>query len=233
MPEQPPATLPVTERTQLRRARQRGSTQRADLDAILRAGFVCHLGVLVDDAPVVIPTLYGFAGDTLYLHGSVASRSLSEGALGTVCVTVTHVDGLVLARSLFKHSVNYRSAMVFGTPRRVTHPEELLVGLRCVSEQAAPGQWDYARRPNAKELAATTLLALGLEEASVKVRRGPPADGDSEDAELGLWAGVLPLVSTWGSPQTDPILPPGLAAPEHVAIRARTEHGADPDPATP
>jgi uncharacterized protein len=228
MPEHyPPTILTVTERTQLRRGRTRGSMLRSDLEAVLQAGFVCHLGVLIDGAPVVIPTLYGFRGDTLYLHGSVASRSLTEGPLGTVCVTVTHVDGLVLARSVFEHSINYRSAMVFGTPRRVTDPDELLLGLRCLTEQAAPGQWDYARRPSRKELAATTLLALRLEEASVKIRRGPPDDGDSEDAALGLWAGVLPLMSTWGPPQTDPALLPDLVAPEHVAARAHSVQGSD------
>lgn len=213
------STLRETDRTRHRRLREQGSRDRAELDAILRAGFVCHLGVLVDGAVMVVPTVYGSDGDTLYLHGSVASRSLTASPGTTVCVTVTHVDGLVLARSVFEHGVNYRSAMVYGVPRQVTDADEKLAGLRCLTEQAAPGQWDYARRPDRRELAATSLLALALDEASVKLRSGPPDDGDSPDAALGLWAGVLPLRTTWGDPEPDPALPPGTAVPPHIAAR--------------
>ncbi|MBM9510385.1 pyridoxamine 5'-phosphate oxidase family protein [Actinacidiphila acididurans] len=223
----PSRPLPRTPRTQLHRMRERAGRDRADLDAVLAAGFVCHLGVVVDGAPRVLPTLYGTDGDTLYLHGSVAARSLAESPGATVCVTVTHVDGLVLARSVFEHSVNYRSAMVYGVPRTVTDPEEKLAGLRCLTEQAAPGQWDYARRPSRKELAATSLLALALDEASVKIRTGPPDDGDGPDAALGLWAGVLPLHTSWGAPQPDPLLPPDLPPPPHIGDRAA------PGPVTP
>ncbi|HEX6468834.1 MAG TPA: pyridoxamine 5'-phosphate oxidase family protein [Streptosporangiaceae bacterium] len=218
----PPDPLTVTDRTRLRRSRHRGSTDRADLDAILAAGFVCHLAAVVDGCPIAVPTVYGVEGDTLYLHGSVASRSLVQAPAQTVCVTVTHVDGLVLARSVFEHSVNYRCAMVFGVPRRVAEEEELRRGLRAVSEQCAPGQWDYARRPNRKELAATTLLALGLAEASVKIRSGPPDDGDGPDAAAGLWAGVLPLRWTWGAPEPDPALPPDVLPPDHISSRGAT-----------
>src|SRR5436309_4462447 len=167
MPDESP--LPVTERTRHRRLREQGSTDRADLAAILASGVICHLGVVVDGYPMVVPTVYGLDGDILYLHGSVASRSLVSAPQATVCVTVTHVDGLILARSVFEHGVNYRSAMIHGVPRTVTDPAEKLEGLRLLSEQAAPGQWDYARAPSRKELAATALLALSLEEASVKV----------------------------------------------------------------
>ncbi|MFD4510567.1 pyridoxamine 5'-phosphate oxidase family protein [Streptomyces sp. NPDC058457] len=215
--------LPVTDRTRHRRLREQGSLDRAELEAILDAGFVCHLGVVVEGHPLVVPTVYGRDGRRLYLHGSVASRSLAGGTL--VCVTVTHVDGLVLARSVFEHGVNYRSAMVHGTARKVTDPEEKLAGLRLLSEHAAPGQWSYARRPNRRELAATTLLALSLEEASVKIRTGAPDDGDGPDAELGLWAGVLPLTSAWGAPVTDPALPPNTPVPGHIARREGTRHG--------
>ncbi|MFF2411330.1 pyridoxamine 5'-phosphate oxidase family protein [Streptomyces sp. NPDC058092] len=214
--------LPETARTRHRRLREQGSLDRDVLDAILGAGFVCHLGVTVDGNLLVVPTVYGADGTTLYFHGSVASRSLIASPEATVCVTVTHVDGLVLARSVFEHGVNYRSAMVFGTPRLITDPDEKLAGLRCLTEQATPGQWDYARRPSRKELAATALLALPLDEASVKIRTGAPDDGDSEDAQLGLWAGVLPLHTTWGELHPDPLLPPGIEAPAHLTQRART-----------
>lgn len=215
--------LPDTDLTRHRRLREQGSLDRADLDAILDAGFVCHLGVVIEGRPVVVPTVYGRDGRRLYLHGSVASRSLAGGE--PVCVTVTHVDGLVLARSVFEHGVNYRSAMIHGVPRKVTDPDEKLAGLRRVTEQAAPGQWSYARQPNRKELAATTLLVLSLEEASVKIRTGGPDDGDGPDAELDLWAGTLPLTSTWGAPVPDPVLPAGIPVPEHIARRGGTRHG--------
>ena len=213
--------LPVTERTRHRRLREQGSTARQDLKDILAAGVICHLGVMVDGYPMVVPTAYGLAGDTLYLHGSVASRSLVSAPRTIICVTVTHVDGLVLARSVFEHAVNYRSAMIFGTPRSVTDREEKLTGLRSLSEHIAPGQWDYARRPNKKELAKTSLLALSLDEASVKIRRGPPDDGDSPDALLPVWAGVLPLAAFWQDPEPDPVLPAGIPVPPHIAALAR------------
>jgi len=223
MPEASP--LPVTERTRHRRLREQGSTDRRDLADILVAGMICHLGVVVDGSPMVVPTVYGLAGDTLYLHGSVASRSLVSAPQATICVTVTHVDGLVLARSVFEHAVNYRSAMIYGTPRLVTDREEKLAGLRSLTEHIAPGQWDYARRPNKKELAKTSLLALSLDEASVKIRRGPPDDGDSPDAALPVWAGVLPLAAAWQDPDPDPVLPAGIPLPPHIAALAHQPVG--------
>jgi nitroimidazol reductase NimA-like FMN-containing flavoprotein (pyridoxamine 5'-phosphate oxidase superfamily) len=215
------ATLPVTERTRHRRLREQGSSERAELMAVLRAGFICHLGVIVDGHPMVVPTVYGVDDDghTIFVHGSVASRSL-EAPGSTICLTVTHVDGLVLARSVFEHGVNYRSAMIYGVPRLVTDPDEKLAGLRCVSEHSVPGQWAYARQPSKKELAATSLLALSLHEASVKTRVGPPDDGDGPDAELDIWAGVLPLHSTWGDPIADPVLPTRIEPPHHIVSRA-------------
>jgi nitroimidazol reductase NimA-like FMN-containing flavoprotein (pyridoxamine 5'-phosphate oxidase superfamily) len=172
MTEYPP--LSATERTRHRRLREQGRADRADLFAVLGAGLVAHLGVLADGVPMVLPTGYGFDEQHLYLHGSVASQSLADGAAPVACVTVTVVDGLVLARSVFEHAINYRSAMIYATPRAVTDPDEKLYGLRCLSEHLAPGQWDYARQPSRKELAATRLLALPLDEASVKIRTGPP-----------------------------------------------------------
>lgn len=223
-PALPP--LPVTDRTRHSRLREQGSTDRVELNAILAAGFVCHLGVNVDDVIMVVPTAYGATADTLYLHGSVASRSLVHAPRQAVCVTVTHTDGIVLARSLFEHGINYRSAMIFGVPRAVTQPDELRHGLRTLTEQCAPGQWEYARQPTARELAATRLLALDLTEASVKIRSGPPDDADTPDAALGLWAGVLPIHRTWGPLQPDPALPPGLHPPQHLLalITASVDH---------
>ncbi|QYC44373.1 Pyridoxamine 5'-phosphate oxidase [Nonomuraea coxensis DSM 45129] len=210
--------LSATPRTTLGRSKERGSTDRNDLYDVLDSGLICHLGVVVDGCPMVVPTGYGRLGDTLYLHGSTGARSLRAADGGEVCVTVTHLDGVVLARSIFHHSVNYRSAIVYGTARLVTDPDELLAGLRALSERLAPGQWDHVRPPNRKELAATAVLALPLEEASVKTRSGGPVD-EEEDYGLPVWAGVLPLVTTWGAPEPDPVLPEGIDPPVHILHR--------------
>ncbi|WP_113702829.1 pyridoxamine 5'-phosphate oxidase family protein [Nonomuraea lactucae] len=210
--------LSTTPRTQLGRLKQRGSADRDDLYEVLDTGLVCHLGVVVDGHPMVVPTGYGRVGETLYLHGSTGARSLRAADGAEVCLTVTHVDGIVLARSVFHHSVNYRSAVVYGRARQVTDEDERLEGLRAVTEQLAPGQWDYARQPSRKELAATAVLALSLEEASVKIRTGGPGD-DEEDYELPVWAGVLPLVTSWGVPVPDPLLREGIGVPVHIGGR--------------
>lgn len=209
--------LSTTERTRVRRGKARARTGREDLYAVLDAGLVCHLGVVVDGAPRVVPTAYARIGDTLYLHGSTGARSLRAG--GEVCVTVTLLDGIVLARSAMHHSVNYRSAMVYGAPRPVTDPDEHLAALRAVTEQLAPGQWDAVRRPNRKELAATAVLALSLEEASVKIRDAPPSD-DEADYALPVWAGVLPVRTVFGEPEPDPRLDPPLPVPAHIHGRS-------------
>ena len=214
----PGSQLSATPRTRHGRLREQGRTDRTELLAVLRAGFIAHLGVQTEAGFMVVPTGYGFDDHSLYVHGSVASQSLA-GDVPEVCLTVTIVDGLVLARSVFEHAVNYRSAMVFARPRVVTDPAEKLAGLRLISEHMAPGQWDYVRRPSRKELAATRLLALSMAEASVKVRSGPPDDADSPDAELGLWAGELPIDTRWAQPLADPALPAGFAAPAHIANR--------------
>ena len=218
-----PQALSATARTRHHRLKDQGRTERADLDAVLAAGFIAHLGLPTADGIMVVPTVYGTDGQQLYLHGSVASQSLA--ATSPVCVTVTLVDGLVLARSVFEHAVNYRSAMIYGTPRPVTDPQEKLAGLRALTEHLVPGQWDYARRPNKKELAKTTLLALSLAEASVKIRSGPPDDGDSPDAALPVWAGVLPLAAAWQDPDPDPVLPAGIPFPPHLAALAKRPVG--------
>jgi nitroimidazol reductase NimA-like FMN-containing flavoprotein (pyridoxamine 5'-phosphate oxidase superfamily) len=198
--------LSGTERTRVRRLPERAGVDRDELYAILDAGRICHLGLIVDGSPRVLPTGYGRDGDTLYLHGSTGAVSLRA---EEICVTVTHLDGLVLARSVFHHSMNYRSAVIYGHPRLVTDPSEKLTGLRAVVEQLTPGRWDTARRPTRKELAATAVLALPLDEASVKTRQGPPGD-DEEDYALDVWAGVLPVTQSFGVPVPDPLLRSGI-----------------------
>jgi nitroimidazol reductase NimA-like FMN-containing flavoprotein (pyridoxamine 5'-phosphate oxidase superfamily) len=208
---------PSTDRVRLRRLADQGSHSRADLEAVLDAGFICHLGLDVDGWPMVVPTTYGRSGAHLYLHGSVASRSLrSAKAPAPVCVTVTLVDGLVLARSVFNHSVNYRCAMVFGLPDLLVDPDEKLAGLEAISEHAVPGQWGYARSPSIQELAKTTVLRLALDEASVKVSEGPP-DDDATDLDLDVWAGVIPLRTARLAPVAASDLQPGVTLPEHIA----------------
>jgi uncharacterized protein len=208
-------SLSTTPRTTLHRLRERGRTHRADLYAVLDAGLVCHVGVSIDGTPVVLPTGYGRIGDTLYLHGSSGNQALRAADGRAICVTVTHLDAVVYARAVFHHSMNYRSAMIFGTARLVTGEAERLAGLAAVTEQLAPGQWEYARAPTRKELAATAVLALPLDEASVKVRTGPPKD-DPEDYDGDIWAGVVPVALSLGDPVPDPALPAGVEIPGHV-----------------
>jgi nitroimidazol reductase NimA-like FMN-containing flavoprotein (pyridoxamine 5'-phosphate oxidase superfamily) len=224
----PAGEVPVTDRTRLRRLPEQGSHRIADLHAVLDAGFVCHLGLLVDGGPMVVPTSYARRDDQLFLHGSVASRSLRAARTPVqACVTVTHIDGLVLARSVFEHAVNYRCAMVYGTPEVLTDPAEKLVGLRAISDQVAPGQWEYARAPSTKELAATTVLRMALDEWSVKVRTGPPDDGDGPDADLDVWAGEIPLRTVRLDPVADVALRSGVTVPEHLT-RGRAAPGSLP-----
>ncbi len=211
----------VTERTQVKRLPKRGAYDHETVYKILDEAFVCHVGFVVDGQPYVIPTNFGRAGDTLYLHGSAASRmlrTLSEGV--PVCVTVTLVDGLVLARSAFHHSVNYRSVVVLGTARLVDDSTEKLEALRLFTEHIMKGRWDEIRRPNQQEMKATTVLALPLEEVSAKIRTGGPND-DEEDYSLPVWAGVLPLPVTPGAPIADARLRSGTPVPEHVAKYSR------------
>lgn len=193
-----------TERTQVKRLPKRGKYDRETVHAILDSGFVCHVGFCVDGQPYVIPTNYGRSGDTVYLHGSAASRmlrTLSEGV--PVCVTVTLVDGLVLARSAFHHSVNYRSVVMLGTARLVDDPEEKTEALRLFTEHVMKGRWEDVRWPTEQELKATTVLALPLEEVSAKVRTGGPVD-DEADYTLPVWAGVLPIETVAKEPIADP-----------------------------
>jgi uncharacterized protein len=210
--------LSSTPRTVLNRHRERGRTDRDDLYAVLDTGLICHLGVIADGVPRVLPTGYGRLGDLLYLHGSSANSTFMAGAGREVCVTVTHLDGLVCARSVFNHSMNYRSAMIFGVARLLTYPAERLVALRTITEQLVPGQWSYARQPSNKELAATSVLALPLTEASVKIRSGGPSD-EPEDYATDVWAGVVPVTTVFGEPEPDAALRSGIAVPPHILKR--------------
>jgi uncharacterized protein len=226
MSSEPP--LSTTKRTTLHRLRERGRSDRADLYAVLDAGLICHLGVVIDGVPVVLPTGYGRRGDTLFLHGSSANRSLMSADGRDVCVTVTHLDGLVCARAVFHHSMNYRSAMVLGTARLLTDDEERIAALQVITEQLVPGRWAATRGPSRKELAATAVLAVPLAESSVKIRTGPPGD-DEEDYALDIWAGVLPATLTFGPAEADPRLRPDVAVPDHIRALAGRARGAAPN----
>ncbi len=209
-----------TERTRVRRLPERGVYDRDVIDAILDEALICHLGTVVDGRPRVIPTIHARVGDTLYVHGSPASRTLRalrEGA--EACVAVTLVDGLVLARSGFHSSINYRSVIVYGTAREVRDREEKLLAQEALVDHVVPGRSHDVRPPTEVELRQTAIFALPLDESSAKVRTGPPKDED-EDHALPIWAGVLPLRTEAGPPEDDPHLPPGLRPPPSV-IRYR------------
>ncbi|HEX2323596.1 MAG TPA: pyridoxamine 5'-phosphate oxidase family protein [Streptosporangiaceae bacterium] len=208
--------LSATDRTRLGRHRERGLTDRRALHDVLDAGLICHLGVVIDGTPVVLPTGYGRIGETMYLHGSSANRSLGSAADTEVCVTVTLLDGLVCARSVFHNSMNYRSAVIYGTARLVTDDAERMTAIEAITEHLIPGRWSNSRLPNKKEMAATSVLALPLAEASVKVRSGGPSD-DDDDYGLDYWAGVLPITMTVGNAQPDPLLRPDIGVPEHIS----------------
>ncbi len=206
----------ATERTQLRRLPKRATYQRETIYSILDEALVCHVGFAYWDQPYVIPTLHVRDGDRLYLHGSAASRMLNTAATQLpVCVTVTLIDGLVLARSAFHHSVNYRSVVILGNAARVDDREAKLGVLRALVEKIAPGRWAHTRTPTDKELAATMVLQFPIEEASAKVRTGQPMD-DEADYALPHWAGVIPLRLAASAPIVDPRMPSGTATPEHV-----------------
>jgi nitroimidazol reductase NimA-like FMN-containing flavoprotein (pyridoxamine 5'-phosphate oxidase superfamily) len=209
-------TPPSTDRVRIRRSPERGVYDEQAVHAILDAAMVCHLGYVADGQPYVVPTLYGRDGSRVIVHGSSASRAMRTGATMPVCVTVTHLDGIVLARSLFHHSANYRSVVVLGQASLIDDAQEKVAGLRVLTEHVVPGRWDEARAPNDKELRATTLLALDLAESSAKVRTGPPED-EAEDLGLDVWAGELPLEVVAGTPLPEPALAAGIDVPPSVA----------------
>jgi nitroimidazol reductase NimA-like FMN-containing flavoprotein (pyridoxamine 5'-phosphate oxidase superfamily) len=206
-----------TERTKVRRLPDRGKYDAESVYGILDEAFICHVGFVVDGQPYVIPTGFGRVGDTLYIHGSAASRMLRTVSTRVpVCVTVTLVDGIVMARSGFHSSMNYRSVVIFATAKVVEAREEKLEALAAFSEQVMPGRWKELRETTDAELKGTIVLALPITEASAKVRTGPPKD-DEADYALPLWAGVVPLKLTAGTPIADPRLPAGVPAPDYAA----------------
>lgn len=218
----PPSPMPAqapSDRVRLRRKRERGDYDRATIDAILDEALIAHLGIADEyGQPFVIPTLHARRGDVVYVHGSTASRTVRALRHGApACLTVSLLDGLVLARASMHHSANYRSALLLGRARPVEDEREKLAALEAIVEHIVPGRWSEARRPNAKELKATAVLALSIEEASAKVRTGPPLD-EEEDHALPVWAGVIPISSRAGEPLPDPRLAAGIPAPP-VALR--------------
>ena len=205
-----------TARTRVVREADRAVYDRAAVYRILDEGFLCHAGFVVDGQPFVIPTSYGRKSDSLYIHGSAASRMLRQIKEGVpVCITVTLLEGLVLARSIFNHSMNYRSVVILGKATLVDDPEEKLAALRILSEHILPGRWDDSRQPNERELKATSVLRVPIEEFSAKVRQGPAID-DEEDYTFPTWAGVVPLEMVAGKPIDDARLLPGKEVPEYA-----------------
>jgi uncharacterized protein len=216
-------SLMITVRNRIKRLPQRGQYGRPVIHQILDEGLVCHLGFSVDGQPFVIPTAYGRVGDFLYIHGSPASRMLQslQGGL-EVCMTVTLLDGLVLARSAFHHSMNYRSVVIFGTATVVKDFEQKVEALRAFTEHVVPKRWTEVRQPTCQEILGTLVLALPLAEASAKIRTGGPID-DEADYELPVWAGVIPLALTAGVPLSDTRLPADIPLPDSVRDYTRTQ----------
>jgi nitroimidazol reductase NimA-like FMN-containing flavoprotein (pyridoxamine 5'-phosphate oxidase superfamily) len=213
--------FPVSDRNRIRRLPKRAAYDRDAVYGIVDEALVCHVGFVIDEQPYVIPTIHARHEDILYLHGAPASRLLKHAkARGALCVTVTLLDGLVLARSAFHHSMNYRSAVLFGVGREVTDDEEKLRALATLTEHVARGRWADARQPTPRELKATTVVAMTIESASAKVRQGPPVD-DEEDVELPIWAGVLPLALTPQTPVPDSRLAAGVETPAYVRRYSR------------
>ncbi len=210
-----------TPRTRVVREADRAVYDREAAYRILDEGFLCHVGFVADGQPFVIPTSYGRKNDSLYIHGSAASRMLRQLKEGVaVCITVTLLDGLVLARSIFNHSMNYRSVVVLGKATLVEDPQEKIEALHALSEHILPGRWAHSRQPNERELKATSVLRVPIEEFSAKVRQGPPID-DEEDYSFPTWAGVVPLEMTTGAPIDDPRLDPAYEIPAYAKHYAR------------
>ncbi|HEX3083173.1 MAG TPA: pyridoxamine 5'-phosphate oxidase family protein [Pyrinomonadaceae bacterium] len=213
--------IPQTPRTTLKRLPKRGSHEREIINQILDEGFICHVGFASEGQPFVIPTGYARLSDNLIIHGSQASRMLRALKTGLdVCVTVTLIDGLVLARSAFHHSMNYRSVVIFGRASLIEEHEAKLAALFALSEQMVPGRWKEVREPTEAELQQTTVLSLPIDEASAKIRTGPPLD-DEADYAMNVWAGVLPMQLTTVDPIADPRLPPNIKVPDYVGSYRR------------
>jgi uncharacterized protein len=213
---------PASDRVRLRRRRERGLYDRPVIDAILDEALIAHLGIVdAEGQPFVIPTLHARCGDLVYVHGSAGGRALRVlGAGGPACLTVSLLDGLVLARSAMHHSANYRSVMILGQARLIEDPLQKLVAFEAIVEHIVPGRWRHVRAPSENELEATAVLAIAIGEASAKIRTGPPVD-DEEDYSLPAWAGVLPLLTAIGAPEPDPRLAANIAPPPYVTAYSR------------
>ena len=208
--------FPQTELNQVRRIAKRGKYDKTSIYQILDEGFLCHLAFTVDEQPFVIPTLYARVGDVIYVHGSHISRMLKTLAEGArLCLTVTLVDGLVLARSAFHHSMNYRSAVIFGSGTLMEKDEEKLRALKAISDRLMPRRWEDCRQPNAKELNVTSVIRIEIEEASPKIREGMPID-DQEDYDLPIWAGIVPIQKNFGAPVRDEKLSDAIELPNYL-----------------
>jgi nitroimidazol reductase NimA-like FMN-containing flavoprotein (pyridoxamine 5'-phosphate oxidase superfamily) len=205
-------TYSPTERTQVRRRHLRGVYDKEQVHAILDEGFICHVGFVIDGQPFVIPTAYARSGEQIYIHGSAASR-LMKGKEVDVCLTVTLLDALVVARSSFHTSMNYRSVVAMGTARLVTDIDQKREALRLFTNHVIAGRWEQAKQPTDQELKATSVLSLPLEEVSAKIRTGPPID-DEEDHALPIWGGVVPVIQSFGEPVPDEHALPGIEPPK-------------------
>ena len=206
----------ATERTRIRRMPQRASYDAAVVEAILAEGLYCHVGFNIDAQPYVLPTIYARVEDRLYIHGSAASRMLRTiGERMPVCITVTLLDGLVLARSTFHHSMNYRSVVILGEAAEVTDRDEKMTALKAIVDHVMVGRWEDVRQPSDQELKATSVIRVPLDEVSAKIRTGPPVD-DDEDYQLDCWAGEVPLTLVPQAPVADPLLPSGIALPAYA-----------------
>jgi len=211
-----PDSFTPSDRSRVKRMHERAAYDRESLHAVIDAGIMCNVGYVIDGQPYVTPTFHWREGERLYWHGSSASRMVRATKEGIpVCVTVSHLDGLVMARSGMHHSANYRAAMMFGTAHAVTDADEKMASLKAFVDRLTPGRWDEVRPPNPQEFKATTVLAMTIEEASVKVRTGGPVD-DDEDYALDCWAGVVPVNTTLDTPEPDTLLREGIAAPDYL-----------------
>jgi nitroimidazol reductase NimA-like FMN-containing flavoprotein (pyridoxamine 5'-phosphate oxidase superfamily) len=210
--------LSPTARSTVRRYHDRAATERQALYDVLDTGLICHVGFVADGGPVVLPSVYGREGDTLFLHASTGARSARVFASGApVCVTVTHLDAIVYARAVYHNSVNYRSAVIHGTGRFLTDEDEKRHGMRVLAEHLAPGAWSYGRAPDRKELARVAVMAVDLTESSVKTRAAPPSDHGEVDPDS--WAGLLPVHTYFGTPEPEAHVPAGMAPPRHIRDR--------------
>ena len=208
-------TYPISNRNRVKRISNNSDYSKETVHAIIDEALFCHLGIIHDGKPVVIPTIHARMGDQIVFHGSNASRLLKISNNNEICVTITLLDGLVMARSLFNSSMNYRSAVIFGKGEIIKDHDERMAALKSITDHIAPGRWDDARQPNNSELKQTSVVRMPIDEASAKISVGPPDDED-EDYALDYWAGVIPINQTYGEPESDPILQEGITIPDYL-----------------